>query len=209
MVKILNDLEARTGYKSEGYAFPYNKVSVYREVLESYKAVFVSDTSSVISQMIPEAIRPLAGVIIKAMGSPPGIYAPLKRQGRTFGILNIIGRELTPEDIPAVEAFANHISIALENARLFEALRETEKNATEFQEKLRTLHEVNFELSGIESLDDLYHAAVEAALKKLGFERFALFLIEGNGKYLVGTYGTDEKGRICDEHHVKEEIDTA
>jgi signal transduction histidine kinase len=117
-----------------------------------------------------------------------------------------MSRDLTAEDVPAVEAFANHISIALENARLFEALRESEKNATEFQEKLRTLHEVNFELSDIESLDNLYHAAVEAGLKKLGFERFALFLIEENGKYLVGTYGTDEKGRMSDEHHVREAI---
>ena len=206
MVKILDDLEVRTGYKAKGYSFPYKQVSVYMEVIEANKAVFVSDSSVIISQMLPEGIRSLAGFIIKAMGSPPGIYAPLKRHNQTFGILNILGQELTPEDIPAVEAFANHISIALENAHLFEALRETEKNAKEFQEKMRTLHEVNFELAGIESLDELYHAVVEAGLKKLGFERFALFLIEEDGKYLAGTYGTDEKGAIRAEHHVREEI---
>jgi PAS domain S-box-containing protein len=93
-----------------------------------------------------------------------------------------------------------------ERKRADEALKHSEETAMEFQEKMRTLHEVNFELSGIESLDELYHAAVEAGLKKLGFERFALFLIEEDGKYLVGTYGTDEEGSIRTEHHVREEI---
>jgi signal transduction histidine kinase len=117
-----------------------------------------------------------------------------------------MGGELTPEDVPAVEAFANHISIALENARLFDALRLSENVATKFQEKLRILHEVNFELTGIESLDELYQAVVETGLQRLRFERLALFLIEEDGKFLRGTYGTDETGHIRDEKHVREEI---
>ena len=49
MVKILDDLEVRTGYKAKGYSFPYKQVSVYMEVIEANKAVFVSDSSVIIS----------------------------------------------------------------------------------------------------------------------------------------------------------------
>ena len=206
MVTILDNLEKRTGYKARGYSFPYSRVSVYRKVIETHKAVFVSDSSMIISQMLPETIRPFADVITKALGSPPGIYAPLNKQGRTIGVLNILGRELKPDDLPAVEAFANHIVIALENARLFEALRDSQKTAMVFQERMRALHEVNFELAAIESLDGLYYSAIEVGLRKLGFERLALFLIEEDGKNLLGTYGTDENGLVRDERWVRREI---
>jgi len=60
-------------------------------------------------------------------GQPPGIYAPLNSQQRAIGVLNIVGRGLTPEDVPAVEAFANHIAIALENATLFHGMHDSEQ----------------------------------------------------------------------------------
>ncbi len=123
MVSILADLEKRTGYRSKGYSFPYARVSVYREAIETRKAVFLPDSSSTISQMLPEVIQPIVGIITKAIGTPPGIYAPLTTSEHTIGVLNVVGSGLTPEDVPAVEAFANHIAVALENAHLFSELQ--------------------------------------------------------------------------------------
>ena len=98
------------------------------------------------------------------------------------------------------------VSDITERKEAEEALRLSEETAKAFQEKLWLLHEVNLELSGIGSLDELYRSTVEMGLKKLEFERFGLFLIEENGKYLTGTFGTDEKGMLRDERHVKEPI---
>jgi signal transduction histidine kinase len=123
MVKTLADLEKHMGYTSEGYSFPYTRVSVYCEVIETRKAVFVPDSSSTISEILPGAIQPAVEIITQAIGTLPGIYAPLNTQERAIGVLNIMGSELTQEDVPAVEAFANLIAIALENARLFNELQ--------------------------------------------------------------------------------------
>jgi signal transduction histidine kinase len=147
MVKILADLESRTGYKAKGYSFPFAGVPVYRQVIETHQAVFIPDSSSTISQMMPEAVRSLAGIIIKGIGTPPGIFAPLKRQGQVIGVLNIMGGKLTPEDVPAVEAFANHISIALENAELFNALYNSEQRYRAlFEESPISIWEEDFSL---------------------------------------------------------------
>ena len=123
--------------------------------------------------------------------------------GKPIWLLNnTIGRV---ENGRLVRLWGTAIDIT-ERKQVEKALQESEHTAREFQEKLRALHDVSLELSSIESLDELYHDAVEMGVRKLGFERLALFLIEENGKYLAGTYGTDEKGHIRDEHHVEEEI---
>ena len=68
---ILADLEKRTGYKSKNYSFPVAQVSVYRQAVEARKGVFTSDSSLTVSQMLPASVRPIAGIIIKALGTPP------------------------------------------------------------------------------------------------------------------------------------------
>jgi PAS domain-containing protein len=127
MLKTLADLERRTGRSVEGFAFTAAKVEAYREVIETGQAVFVQDSSTVILQMLPEAAQPLAGPILKVFGTPPAIFAPLISEGRARGVLNIVGADLTPDDVPAVAAFANHLAVALDNARLFAGLHNAEE----------------------------------------------------------------------------------
>jgi len=127
MLKTLADLERRTGRSVEGFAFTAAKVEAYRQVIETGQAVFVRDSSTVILQMLPEAAQPLAGPILKVFGTPPAIFAPLISEGRARGVLNIVGADLTPDDVPAVAAFANHLAVALDNARLFAGLHNAEE----------------------------------------------------------------------------------
>ena len=93
----------------------------------SGEAVFVPDTSIVVAQLIPAAARPILARILKVFGAAPGVFAPLVTQGKVQGLLNMIGAGLTADDVPAIAAFANHIAVALENARLFSTLRESEE----------------------------------------------------------------------------------
>jgi len=122
---LLSGLEKLVGTRSEGFSFPVTQVDIYRQVVESGETVFVPDSSVVVSQMLPEAARPFARRILKAFGSPPAIYAPLTMEGRVQGVLNIVGAELTPNDALTIEAFAHHISVALDNARLYAETRAT------------------------------------------------------------------------------------
>jgi signal transduction histidine kinase len=63
--------------------------------------------------------------------------APLRREGRTIGLLVVLAPRLRSGDLEAIEAFASQASIALEKARLVAALRE-ERSRLEAEVERRT-----------------------------------------------------------------------
>jgi PAS domain S-box-containing protein len=79
-------------------------------------------------------------------------------------------------------------------------LRESERQAREFQEKLKALNRANIELSKASSLDDLHRRAVELGLSSLGFDRIGLWLLDPDQMTMIGAFGTDPQGEIRDEH---------
>jgi len=123
---VLTNLEKLVGLKVDGYTFALDRVDVFRQVVQTGQAVYLPDIRAVLLELLPGKARPFADRIIKALGTPPSIFAPLLSLDQVQGVLNIAGPHLTPRDIPAVEAFANHIAIALENARAYAELRQTE-----------------------------------------------------------------------------------
>lgn len=80
------------------------------------------------------------------------------------------------------------------------ALQKSEEDARQFQETLQALHEIGISLGQIETMDDLFCQAVQQGLARLGFERLGLLLLDAETNEMVGTYGTDENGRVVDEH---------
>jgi PAS domain S-box-containing protein len=70
----------------------------------------------------------------------------------------------------------------------------------EFQQRLKTLHEITINLTQLDDLDEFYKQAVQAGCQRLGFKRFALFLYQDHEA--IGTYGTDSQGSLVDEHDV-------
>jgi PAS domain S-box-containing protein len=69
--------------------------------------------------------------------------------------------------------------------------------------RLQAVVECADELIRCESLDILYRRAVELAREKLYVERCTIFLLDEQGEYLNGTYGTDDKGQTTDEHEAR------
>lgn len=84
---------------------------------------------------------------------------------------------------------------------LTELLNQQQNQAThnDFQDYLKVIHRAGMELAQIESLDDIYRRAVEIGLKELGFERVGLLLVDYETSSIVGTFGTDESGKLRDE----------
>lgn len=123
----LASLEELSGFKAKGFAFAVTEVDAYRQVVETGEALFLPDSKAVITQLLPEAIRSIARRIMGILGTPPTIYAPIVAERQVRGVLNVTGDGLTQDDVPTLEIFAHHISVALDNARLFDALRESEE----------------------------------------------------------------------------------
>jgi PAS domain S-box-containing protein len=119
----LAPLENFTGLRVEGFTFALSDVAVYQEVIATGKTLLV-EVAPVVEQIVKEQADSTARQAIKAAFCGPGIFAPLRIEGRIAGVLSLVGK-LTESYIPDVLAFAHHVSIALENARLFESIQQT------------------------------------------------------------------------------------
>jgi PAS domain S-box-containing protein len=96
-----------------------------------------------------------------------------------------------------------------ERYRAEQALREREEAARDFQERLKTLHSLSIELSAANSFDDLCRLAVELGRDRLGFDRLALWFLDEDPRYMLGSFGTDESGQTRDERSVRKLVDAA
>lgn len=121
--RVSKNLERMTGLRDiiEGYEFRISNSEVYQKVIDRGQTVFVQESGQVVSQIMPGQVSKFVRITNRILGSSPAIFSPLISEGSVRGVLNVVGKELTISDIPAMEAFANHIAIALENARLYEA----------------------------------------------------------------------------------------
>ena len=135
--RLLKKYENLTGMRIEGYTFPVSQVEVYRQVLEGGEPVFLAHSNEVIIQLIPDSARRFTRSILRSLGAEPSVYTPIISRDKTVGVLNMVGSYLTPEDLPVVEAFGNHIAVALDNARLFAAMQAEVLERTQMENALR------------------------------------------------------------------------
>jgi diguanylate cyclase (GGDEF)-like protein/PAS domain S-box-containing protein len=79
-----------------------------------------------------------------------------------------------------------------------------EESLADFSFKLTALHEVNLDLSLVDSIDEMCRLAVLAGRVKLGFDRLGLWFVDPqNPDYLHGSYGVDENGAVRDERDAR------
>lgn len=64
----------------------------------------------------------------------------------------------------------------------------------------RELHEVGLSFLRCREANEFHRIVVESGIKRLGFDRLALFLMSDDGQRFFGTWGTDDDGRLSDEH---------
>ena len=106
--------------------FSIEQSRTLHELLTSKKPVFTNDLASFLSfpiQQLPPKVR---DIVLALCQNIPGIFLQIQANNGLAGVLQISGSSLNTADIPALEAFANHIAIALENAHLFSQVRQAE-----------------------------------------------------------------------------------
>lgn len=126
--KMLNRFEKNLKTSAVGYSIPVDQVDVYRTVIREGRAVFVPDTSTVAAQVVPRRFKGVVAPLLRFLGRPPGIFAPLVYYGQISGMLNMVGPNLNEMDVPTMKAFASQIAIALENSRLAGKLQANSSN---------------------------------------------------------------------------------
>ncbi len=132
------------------------------------------------------------------MGRPYSIELPFHNQNEPSVWLHIFGEPYydVHGKLLGMTGVTQNVT---DRKEAVEALRQSEKSARTFQEKLKRLHQVNLHLSTMDNLDDLYRAAIEQGRDQLGFDRLGLFFFDFARGALTGTFGTDPAGQIRDE----------
>ena len=123
------------------------------------------------------------------------MFIPLRARGELIGCLGV-GPKLSQhgysqDDELTLTTLANQTAVAIDNARLYEAiqqelaerrraeeaLRTQRKAEHELSQRLAKLHEVSLELSLTDSLDDLCRLAIELGYDLLGFDRIGIWFV--------------------------------
>ncbi|MCD4684612.1 MAG: PAS domain S-box protein, partial [Anaerolineae bacterium] len=81
-----------------------------------------------------------------------------------------------------------------------------EHTAREFQDRLKALLRVSTELAQAPDVDTLMRRAIELSRNELGFDRMGLWLLDHDDNMMVGTYGTDSEGHLCDQRHLRRPV---
>jgi signal transduction histidine kinase len=111
------------GLEPKDFRVPLEEGGLLKAILEQGVATLLAPITPALNEALPDALRPLVGELAGALGIERAISAPLIVLGAPYGLLVVIGRNLSEADIPSMSAFANQTSIAIENLRLLEAER--------------------------------------------------------------------------------------
>jgi diguanylate cyclase (GGDEF)-like protein len=126
------------------------------------------------------------------------VAVPLKYGTRVIGVVVIsklgIG-QFDEDDVRLLEVLGGHASVALENARLYEAQRNEAEHAKEALAIANALLEISRELAAAEGLDEVLARLVELTGKTLSAERTSVWLQEPESGDLVplAIWGHDEE----------------
>lgn len=107
-------------------------------------------------------------------GTRAELVVPLRRKGRVLGALNLLGDAegaFSESDVNVLRQFGTHISVAIENARLFEQQRE-------HSEVLETLAEIGREFSSILDLDELLTRIAQLTKRIIDYRTFGILLLD-------------------------------
>ncbi len=130
------------------------------------------------------------------------IATPLRYGSRVIGVILIskLGLDQFDEDdVRLLEVLAGHASVALENARLYEAQRREATRARETAETAGALLEFGRELSSAHGLEDVLSRVVRLSARILGSPRTSVWLqeCEDGEVALLDCHGYDEEGRAA------------
>jgi PAS domain S-box-containing protein len=115
---------------------------------QSEMASEISDSMLVEAARDPEVLR-----IMRELGLKSYICVPLSAKGKTQGVITFVsaesGRRYGPDDLALAEELALRAAIAIENARLYQEVRDADRRKDEFLAMLA--HELRNPLAPIQS----------------------------------------------------------
>ena len=158
-----------------------------RSLLER-RTIHVPDIAVAVENDYPESRD-----FFRLSGVRSQLCTPLLRHDEPVGILivhRLEQRAFSEREIVLLEAFADQAVIAIENARLFRELQESNRQVTEALEQQTATAGVLRIIAGSPTeIEPVLYAVAEGAARACGAEDAHVRLLQGNGLRLVAAYG--------------------
>ena len=144
---LLAAAERLAGIRASEYRQSLQEDNTITQVYHSGIPAFAADMTELSTQSLNFLSRNGIGRIVDILGIASGIYAPITTEDHAFGLMVVLGKGLTENDLPAVGTFANQVAIVLENARLYHELEAWAKELeSKVEERTELLTRSNQEL---------------------------------------------------------------
>ena len=132
---ILEKWKSMSGIDLENLSLPVVEGGVLDRVTRNRETVF-SMVEESFQRNFPELKSDSVDRMIDLLQITKAISAPLVPEDRIIGVLSVQSEDLSPDDMPAVTAFANQMAMARRKTRLVEELRESLDELETTQEQL-------------------------------------------------------------------------
>ncbi|RPI81518.1 MAG: GAF domain-containing protein, partial [Chloroflexi bacterium] len=124
MVKI--KLDELIGEDVRGFRFHLKNTGLHHQVIDEGKTVYLQEWIDIFLPFFKQEKKLYVKTYIEKFPGAGCIFSPLITTGNIEGLLVVFGARLSNEESMIVQAFANQVSAALENARLFANLQQAE-----------------------------------------------------------------------------------
>jgi len=189
-------LEEETGRERAGYMYDRGTVSpastVWRPeiglAVQREDTIALSDMADALQGTVEEV-----GTILQTSSTQSALAVPLKVRGHVIGALDFYetdqARDWSSEEIAMVEAVANQVALAIENARAYEELQKTAEQLKEM-DRLKTQflanmsHELRTPLNSIIGFSRVILKGIDGPINEQ--QRADLTSIYSNGQHLLG-----------------------
>ncbi|NLG48883.1 MAG: PAS domain S-box protein [Chloroflexi bacterium] len=114
-----------------GMSFPRSS-PVLRPILAEERAVYLPDSTELLDWVLPQPLSPQERERLRASDLSRAILAPMVSRDKLIGLLCIWSSSLRESDVPDMMTFASQLAVAIDNARLYEAV-------THQRERLRAM----------------------------------------------------------------------
>ncbi|MBI5032638.1 MAG: GAF domain-containing protein [Chloroflexi bacterium] len=158
---------------------------VWRQ-LESGEAVFDPEIVPKVIATLPSQSRPFTDWIVAHSAQSAMLLAPLKRDGAVIGLLSVLGDQWGASDLSSITLFARHVSVALENARLFDDVKHR-------AQQLTTINAAGHTLAETLELNVIYERLARTTLDLLpDISTVYISLYDPERELLTAVYGIHE-----------------
>ena len=110
---------------NEEFSIPIDAVDSFKKAVLGKNTIFVNNSADILSQIFPKFSGAVSKNFSKHFGTAKIMVAPLVVEDKVIGIFLVQSNNLTPEDMPAVTAFANQLAAAWNKAKLTSKLQHT------------------------------------------------------------------------------------